>query len=182
MILGYRMTMTELKRLNAIRAERGDRIPWGGFDVDAPAEFEREQVKSLAQKMNTSASAKDAIRDDLALQLAAGKDLFFKQLKLTPALFATLVFVMITAAGMAIWLLGHYETSLLNGVWNIAYLPLAASILATLIALSFTAVRVWCIEAVFAIVGAVVSNLYFVLGLNRLFLRRGRIDRLLNLE
>jgi hypothetical protein len=42
--------------------------------------------------------------------------------------------------------------------------------------------RVWCFESFFALFGFFGSNIYFGLGLNRLFLRRGQLDRLLNLK
>ena len=42
--------------------------------------------------------------------------------------------------------------------------------------------RVWCFESFFALFGLIGSNFYFAFGLNKLFLRRGSLERLLNFE
>jgi predicted acylesterase/phospholipase RssA len=186
MTSGYLMTCQELERLNSLEGSRRDRCTWGGFDVRAQSERSRWRFLQLEDKMALPSDANDIVRADLFEQLRAGRDLFFKQIRLTPWLLGGLTLTILILVGSIIVVMSrnfdvvlHWLTS---NEWRANYATIAGAVLAIILAVAVPPVRIWCFESFFAGFGALASNLYFSLGLNRMFLRRGKLDRLLNLK
>jgi hypothetical protein len=91
------------------------------------------------------------------------------------------------AVVMIAWAARHWDAVLLTLnkgtlVASIGYVPAMIALAAAIAAVSVPRVRVWCVESFFALSGCIAANAYFLLGLNRLFLMRGRMHRLLRLK
>ncbi len=186
MASGYAMARRQIEQLNERDGARGDACPWGGFDASAPSERRRWRFLDLDAKMAVAPDANDIVREDLAHQLRAGRDLFFKQIKLTPWLVTALMVLGVVAIGVILWIVSRNADGvwqwLTQSEWKASYLAIAVAIGATAVAVAIPRVRVWCVESFFAIVGALAANFFFAFGLNRMFLRRGRLQRLLDLH
>jgi predicted acylesterase/phospholipase RssA len=179
MVSGYAMATHQLEQLDAGRALRPGRMPWGGFELDQPAgSLKRWPFLRLADVMKKAHDAKSVARDDLVRQLKAGHDLFFRQARLSRVLqigkwVATLGGLV--ALGWALWRgLGDTRLSALGLV--------GAGAVAAVAAVLFPRLRVWCFESFFVLFGLIASNAYFMLGLNWWCRERGRVERLLKLR
>jgi predicted acylesterase/phospholipase RssA len=186
MTSGYAMATRRLQELDARQGPRGDHFPWGGFDIEAPSRRTRWQFLALDSTMAVPQDANDIVRDDLALQLQAGRHLFFKFLKLTPRLLTGLTVLALCAVGALAAFLSRNFGGVLEWLhdsrWSVSYLALLVVAIAIAVAVAVPRIRVWCVESFFAATGAIASNLYFWFLLNRLFLKRGRLRRLLDLK
>jgi predicted acylesterase/phospholipase RssA len=186
MTSGYAMTRAELERLNKELTSRGDTYPWGGFDVTAPTERTRWRFLRLDAKMAVTPDANDIVRKDLGTQLRVGQSLFFKQIKLMPWLFSGLFVGVLVAMGVIVGTLSCHFDGVRGWLVSNGVSPSYGAIIATMVTISLVSaippIRIWCIESLFAVFGLLTSNLYFWCGLNKMFLARGRLERLLNLK
>ncbi|MBZ5522819.1 MAG: patatin-like phospholipase family protein [Acidobacteriia bacterium] len=188
MISGYLMTEHELKTLDEQRKADGEPGTWGGFEVNAPrGQWRFLDLEPLVRK---GADDSDARRQDLGLQLEAGASGAFKIWKLSPALKGIAIALGIAAlVGLGWWLRVNWECEVPVGPFTLRFKHLVwvtAASLAAIIVPAFKwlrpmqAMRGYFWKAVVAFAGWVVANLH-VLFFDWLYLRRGRLDRLLRL-
>jgi predicted acylesterase/phospholipase RssA len=186
MASGYAMTRAELEHLNKELTRRGDTYPWGGFNVSAPTERARWRFLRLDAKMAVTPDANDIVRKDLGTQLRAGQGLFFKQIKLTPWLLSGLFVGVVLAMGAIVWILSRHFDGFLGWLASkevsASYGLIVTTVVAVALASAIPTTRIWCIESFFAVFGLLTSNLYFWCGLNKMFLARGKLERLLTLK
>jgi len=187
MASGYAMTCHQLQQLNLAAGPNRDACAWGCFDVDEEIDNTRWRFLKLMPVMAMPGDAPNVVREDLGLQLRAGRDLFFKQMRLAPPLVIALSTAILMLAVGAVWwdVARNYDALwqwLAHNGWQASYLAIGMSIIAIAVAVAIPRLRVWCVESFFAFFGAAASNLYFMSFLNRLFLRRGKLDRLLGLK
>ena len=135
---------------------------------------------SQAGEQNDASSGRERHRPRGPLPTADGwTQPFFKNLLLAPRrkLAAVLLVVVIVLACLAA------IASLGPAVAWAAFCTLAAAaVIALAVVGAVPAARVWCFESFFALFGFLGSNAYFALEANETFLKRGRLDRLLNLK
>jgi len=184
MLSGYLMTEHEIDQLNLAHAADGEIGGWGGFSSDAP----REQWPFLAleEVIALPASSADPRRKELGRQLGVGKSTFFKIWQLSAPL--RIIGVVGAAALLALVI------SALWAVWNmridvsIGWVVLAVAV--AFLGLLFpilrwlrpnTALQDYAARAVVATVAFVLTNLHLYT-LDRLFIRQGRLERLLGLK
>jgi hypothetical protein len=185
MASGYLMACKELERcVERIAPRRGN----GAFAaLDIHADRQRWDFLKLEDKMALPPDANDIVRADLCRQLTAGRSLFLKNVRLAPrwtlAVAALMALALLSAAGAAAF--GHFGDILpwlRGGSWQVNRSVVAGAAAAIILASVWPSFRVWCFESFFALFGLIGSNLYFAFGLNHLFLRRGGLERLLNLK
>jgi predicted acylesterase/phospholipase RssA len=185
MASGYMMTVRQLEQLNGCDDARDDCYPWGGFDIDAPMERTRWRFLELTDRMAVPKDTPDVVRRDLGRQLRAGRDLFLKQLRMSRGAASALAVALLLAFGAASWAVAASGEALLIWMgahgWHANYIAIGITAIVIIIAAAWPRFRVWCVESFFALFGLIVTNLYFVLRLNRSFLKRGKLDRLLEL-
>src|SRR5262249_52950835 len=117
-------------------------------------------------------------------------NLFFKEFRLvTPLKWAAIFLGAVGALYGAGYLMCHWYALLTAvGAWfyknsypyEEAILGITALI--GLLAVFWNRAAVWLYENFFSVFGLFLSNIHLRLGLNRLFKRRGRLERLLNLK
>lgn len=188
MLSGYLMTEREFKHLD-LRHKRDEGLEssWGGFDVHAP----RRQWRFLELEsiMRQPPASSDARRDDLAKQLEAGAALFFKVFKLVRTLQATAWAVGAAAlAGIGYLIYTRFSSEITFGPWSVGLLLIlvVSSIAVMVIPLlgwlnPQKALRGYLSKFALACFGYLLSNLHLLL-FDRLFLRRGRLEPLMNLK
>ena len=179
MLSGYLMTKHEFERLD--QENTGGTRDWGGFRIDAPTDA-RWKFLALSELIAKPASDPDPRRRELGRHLDIGAGLFFKTWRLTPWLrWATYA-----AGALALWFAGvyakeHWRDSVVSLTLGESILALGVTAAAVLVpALGWinprSEIGKYAAKAVFAVFGSVLCNLY-VLMLNPLFLRRGRLRK-----
>jgi predicted acylesterase/phospholipase RssA len=181
MTSGYLMASTELERCNARISSRREAGAFGAFDLNV----ERQEwgFMKLKDKMALAPDANDIVREDLCRQLRAGHSLFFRNLKLVSrrvyvaGASAALVFLIAVVSAAC----GHYGEILpwLAKGWRVSHWIFAVAAVVIILAGVF---RIWFFESFFALVGLIGSNIHLHLGPNHWSLKRGRLDRLLDLN
>jgi hypothetical protein len=187
MLSGYLMTEQEFKQLDRKHRQDGHPGSWGGFAIHAPrGDWPFLPLEPL---MRQPPDSSDARREELGKQLAAGASLAFKIWKLSRPLRATAW----AAGAAALFLLGWS----LHGLWDtrIALPSVSVKGLAVFVILALAAVLVptlkwlrpreamrgYVCKAVVAVGGFLFSNLHLWI-FDPMFLRRGRLKRLLELR
>ena len=184
MLSGYLIAEQQMINLHTRSDECG---VWANFDIAAPRgawQF-RELEKVVARPVTSG----DAQRADLDVQIKAGSRLFFKAWSLCPGLKMFGV-----ALGLVIGLLlvvctaSHWRSPLLSSVPTVGMVAIAA---ATLVLVTAYPLLKWldpkramhgiAHKLVLALLGYVVMNVQ-VLIIDRMFLRRGKLARLLKLS
>jgi hypothetical protein len=120
--------------------------------------------------------------------LRVGRSLFLRNVLLArrwPLIAVVVASLILVSVAVGAAASGHFDELLpwlLGRSWRVDLIVVFAFVLAVVVAAAWPRFRIWCFESFFAVFGFLGSNLYFALGLNRLFLRRGRVERLLNLK
>src|SRR5258708_2781393 len=189
MLSGYLMTEYELKALDA--QHRADQEPgtWGGFDVNAPrGSWRFLELKDLIRR---GADDSDARRKDLGKQLKTAASGAFKIWQLSPMLRGAAVALglgVVVALGW--WLCVSWNNPISFGPYDFLFKHLVGIVvlgIATIVvpALKWInpmkAMRGYVWKAVVAVLGFLVANLHILL-FDWMFLRRGRLNRLMRLK
>lgn len=182
MLSGYCMAEEHAKALDKDYRDQGGSETWGGFDIDAPrGEWPFLKLAPIAAKPCDSS---DLRRKDLEKQLAVGKELFFKAAKLVGWLrMAGWVLVLLILAGLS-WLVWAYR----DKSFSLLYLTITALVLILtfvwpkLVALMpDRMIKEKLYRLIFAIVGWLVVRIQLLI-VNPIFLKRGRVERLMRLS
>lgn len=189
MLSGYLMTEHELKQLQQRHHDDGEPGGWGGGDVTAGR---REwPFLKLELLMRQPPESSDVRRRDLGRQLDVASQIAFKIWRLSPALRATAL-----AAGAALlvaagWFIrDRWDQTLQVGAQSFSYRALFLLVALTIGGSVFpilqwiqptTAMRGYFRKALVAVVGCVACNVH-LWTFDRLFLKRGTVKRLLELE
>jgi len=182
MVSGYLMASKEFERcVERIAPNNG-----GDFRLfDISVDRTRWGFLRLENKMKLPPDAKDVVRADLCRQLTAGHSLFFKNLLLAPRwkLAAAVLLPVVLVLACLIAAIAFFGAAAVWGAVWAAFSSVAAVAAIALIAVAaFPAARVWCFESFFALFGFFGSNAYFKLEANQRFLKRGGLERLLDLK
>lgn len=190
MLSGYLMTEYELHQLQEKHASQGLPGTWGGYAVKTPrGDWPFLKLESIMRQPHDSS---DERRRDLEKQLKASSKLLFKIWELNRALS-----LIVTVAGLALLIGGAF---LLRDNWCEALLPSGlrgitwgqAVIGAAILAISIFAAPVYRLlrplssarttlkVAALAVGGYLLSNLHLLV-FDKLYLRRGRLARLLRM-
>lgn len=183
MLSGYLMAEEHAKALDREFKKNGGTGAWGGFDIEAPrGDWPFLQLEPIAAKPCDSS---DLRRQDLEKQLTVGKELFLKGWQLVPELRVigyALVILAVIAVGGLIWL--YRDETIELTIWWIV--TAVAGIVAALVLpswVAFTTPNAWkrvLFKACLAVLGWVVATVHLAV-IDPLFLRRGRVKRLLRL-
>lgn len=184
MLSGYLATDWRLRHEHDRHRRKGGQGNWGGFALDAPhGNWAFRKLEAIAAQ---PAETTDLRRRDLEKQLAVGKQMFLKAVRLVPAVrTAAIVAVLGVLAGLA-WLARCYWNSrMLDLTWGHAIALVAVTaVVAAVPVLKFlnprSAGRALLVKLALPLFGWFVANfhLWFI---DPLFRRRGRIARLLGL-
>jgi predicted acylesterase/phospholipase RssA len=185
MASGYLVACKDLESSVArISGRRGNYV-FGALDVRA--DRERWDFLKLEAKMAVPPDANDIVRADLVRQLRVGRSLFFRNVALAPhwALIVAVLAALVLVGAAAFTACSNYGAIvdwLHHGSSPVHHLALALAAVAIALAIAWPKFRVWCFESFFALFGFFGSNAFFLLGLNRWFLHRGRLERLLDMK
>ncbi|MFQ6023906.1 MAG: tetratricopeptide repeat-containing protein [Acidiferrobacterales bacterium] len=187
MLSGYLMTHYEFKELNKQHKRDGEPGTWGGFDIDAPqGDWPFLQLKSLIRQPPDSS---DARRADLAKQLEVGSSLFFKIWKLSPMLRRVSWAGGIASLFLLIWFVyAYWDTAFSFRPVSVGGVAMFLALLVAGIAFPLLkwltpqeAVRGYLGKAVVAVTGFILTNVHLLV-FDPMFLRRGKLERLLKLK
>lgn len=184
MASGYRIASRQLEKLQARHEKDGSIGSFGDFTVDAPGE---DWPFRPIEPLLALPEGADPRRDDLELQLSIGGLGFLKAWKLVPELrrLALIGGILLLALLAGLIYAGWNQTavSLTWGAIAIVLLGLAIGVFAPAFRWLFPKdqARSFFIKFAIAILGYVAAKIH--LGtVDRLFLARGKLDRLLNLK
>jgi|APLak6261663543_1056040.scaffolds.fasta_scaffold00666_4 predicted acylesterase/phospholipase RssA len=187
MASGYLMAEQHLKDLDTQHRKDGKPGTWGDFEIDAEQQRDWDFLKLktlLAEQPGDQASDK---RKDLALQLEVGRCLFFKAWQLIPMLKLTAFAIAgLAALGLFILISSQWQ----NTLFSISVGGLTLALFGILTALFMPAMR-WLnpkkevdsimIKTAIALTGYCMAKLHLNI-FDPLFLARGKLERLLNLN
>ncbi len=185
MLSGYLMTEYEFKELDKQHKRDGELGTWGGFNIEAlRGDWPFRKLEGLIKEPKSSS---DVRRTDLGQQLEVGSALAFKIWKLSPLLRSLSWVAGVAATVLLVWFIyAYWGTELLRlSVGNVTMflLLLAAGIVLPLINWldPQKAVRGYLRKALIAVAGFVLANIHLSV-FDRMFLRRGKLERLLKLK
>jgi len=187
MLSGYLMTEYEFKELDKQRKRDGEPGTWGGFDIEASrGDWPFRKLEDL---IKIPKSSSDVRRADLGKQLHVGASLAFKIWKLSRML-SWLSWAGAIAAGILLgWIIYDYWdvplpfSGVSVGGLTIFIVLLVAGFLFPLINWMNPqkAARGYSRKALIAVAGFVLTNIHLSI-FDRMFLRRGKLERLLKLR
>jgi len=187
MLSGYLMTEYEFKELDKQHNRDCQPGSWGDFDIEAPrGEWPFLALKDLIKEPEES---EDPRRQDLGKQLEVGSVLAFKIWKLSGMLrWFSRIGAAATAVLLLWYIIAYWSVELpfpgvsIGGLTTFVVL-LAAGIFFPLINWlnPQKAVRGYLRKAIIAVVGFVVANIHISI-FDRMFLKRGKLERLLKLK
>jgi predicted acylesterase/phospholipase RssA len=185
MLSGYLMTEREFKELNKQHQRDGEPGSWGGFDIQAPRGG--WPFRKLEDLIKEPKSSSDPRRADLGKQLEVGSVLAFKIWKLSPMLRRVSWAGAVAVAALVIWLLYKYWDFVPFGRLTVGGLTVFFGALVVGIAFPLVnwlnpagAAQGYIRKALIAVAGFVATNIHLLI-FDRMFLRRGRLERLLRL-
>jgi hypothetical protein len=186
MLSGYLMTEYEFKELDKQHKRDGELGTWGGFDIDAPrSDWPFHKLEGLIKEPKNSP---DARRADLGKQLDVASAVAFKIWKLSPLLRSLSWVVGAAVLGLLAWFVyENWDEPLVHqvsvGGATILLLLLVAGMLFPLFKWlnPEKAARGYLRKALVAVAGFVVTNIHLSI-FDRMFLRRGKLERLLKLK
>jgi hypothetical protein len=126
MLSGYLMTSQEFQELQRLHEKNGEPGTWGDYDIDAPQQ-EDWPFLSLKPIVSEPETSSDPRRQDLAKQLEASAQRFFKVWRLYPAL----RWLSITALGVSV-VLAMYLAWM---YWDVSLITVGGLILMLLLAI-----------------------------------------------
>lgn len=186
MCSGYLMTEQQFQVLQERHTNSGDPGNWGGFNVNAPRQkWDFLQIEPLLCMRNNNNPG----RTDLLKQLNVGSSLLLKIWRLDNRLryigwtVAAILSVIFTGCILLAW-----NEPLLSP--SITYGKLLASLISALVVSFFPVIKLlqpqkafrsYVLKYTLPIFGFIVSNIH-LLFFNGMFLRRGKLRRLLNLK
>jgi hypothetical protein len=186
MLSGYLMTEYEFKELDKQHKRDGELGTWGGFDIGAPrGDWPFHKLEGLIKEPKNSP---DARRADLGKQLDVASAVAFKIWKLSPLLRSLSWVVGAAVLGLLAWFVyENWDEPLVHqvsvGGATILLLLLVAGMLFPLFKWlnPEKAARGYVRKALIAVAGFVVTNIHLSI-FDRMFLRRGKLERLLKLK
>lgn len=187
MLSGYLMTEHEFKELDKQHKRDGEPGHWGGFDIEVPrGDWRFRQLEDFIKEPKNSS---DAQRADLGKQLEAGSALFFKVWKLSPLLRGISWAGAIAIVGLLLWFIySYWDAELAVPRVSVGGLTLFIVLLIAGIILPFIswlnpqkAARGYVRKALVAVAGFLLTNIHLLL-FDRIFLKRGKLERLLKLK
>jgi len=186
MLSGYLMTEHQFEELQREHERDGKKGKWGEYDVTA--ERGRWRFRLLESLIRQPPDASDARRQDLERQLEAGAALFFKIWVLSPVLRKVAVAAGAAALAALAWLVWtSWNVPVLDAkvTWGVVVLMLAGIALGIVVPVvkwlqPDKAVRGYLWKFVVAVAGFLFARLHLAV-FDRIFLRRGRLERLLKL-
>jgi predicted acylesterase/phospholipase RssA len=193
MLSGYLMTARQLEDLNKQHRANGEPGTWGGFDIDAPRRkwVFRGEGGALESLVRLPADSSDLRRKDLGEQIRVGGSAVFKIWRLSPALRATSrILAAFLLVGLGWFLRAYWSSSLKLGPFSVSVSTLAITALligaGTLHPLlkwlrPREATQSLIGKAALAFAGCAFANLH-LRTFDKLFLRRGRLKRLMRLR
>jgi predicted acylesterase/phospholipase RssA len=187
MLSGYCMTRHQFQQLQRRHERNGEVGTWGDFDVAAGSEpwpfLDLLPIASMPE------DRQDVRRADLGVQLDVAAMLFFKVWKLDPTLRKAM---MAGAAVLAVVVLG-----LVVNYWNTQWVPVRVTVGGVVLGLALfvgamlipllnwvqpqKALRNYLVKAGLSVVGFVVAQVHLRV-FDPIFLKRGRLKRLLDLD
>ncbi len=187
MASGYLMADQQLKDLQSRHEKEGKLGTWGDFDIDAKLQRNWEFLKLKDLLTETPGPQVTAQRKDLELQLKVGRGLFFKAWHLITGL----KIAAFAAIGLLLWgLIKVIAAQWHSVVFSMSVGGLIIALLGLVAALFLPAmkwlnpkeeVRSIVIKVAVALTGYVMAKLHLMI-FDRLFLKRGRLVRLLSLK
>ncbi len=185
---GYLMTKREFERLDEEHVRRGAVGTWSDFAVHVPSRgVEYWKFLELAPIMQRPHDDPDLRRADLGRQLDAGASRFLKAFGLSPMLGAVgFALIALIAVSLAYLVFRNWktviETRVTVGGILLTLLLIAGGMIWRLgrIANPEAVMRSWILKGMLAFGGWIMTNLHLRL-IDPVFLRRGRLDRLMKL-
>lgn len=186
MLSGYLMTEYQFRELDKQHKRDGEPGTWGGFDIEAArGDWPFRKLEGLIKEPENSP---DARRADLGKQLDVASAVAFKIWKLSPLLRSLGWVVGAAALALLAWFIyENWDKPLVHqvsvGGATILLLLFVAGILFPFIKFlnAQKAARGYLRKALVAVAGFVVTNIHLSI-FDRMFLRRGKLDRLLKLK
>lgn len=183
MLSGYLMAEQQMTSLHA-HSDKGG--VWENFDVAAPRGT--WQFRALERVFARPANKGDAQRDDLDVQIKAASRLFFKAWTLCPGLkLCGIGLGIVVGLLLIMYLVNHWHSPLLSSVPTVGMVAIAVGTLALVTAHPLLkwldpkrAMHGIANKLVLALLGYAVMNVQ-VLIIDKMFLRRGKLERLLKL-
>jgi predicted acylesterase/phospholipase RssA len=185
MASGYLMTEQQLKTLNEQHIKDGNPGTWGGYDIHAPRKvWTFLKLTDLLAEPKESASA---ARVDLALQLQVGGRLALKVWKLEPKLQSA---AKVIGGVVALLLIGLIYANWDNALFSVSWGGAVIAILGLIAALFVPALawldpqkeaKSWILKAAIGFAGYCLAKIHLNI-FDKLFLDRGRLQRLLSLK
>jgi predicted acylesterase/phospholipase RssA len=187
MLSGYLMTEERCKELNRQYQCDGGVGTWGGFDVDAP----RRQWPFLALEEIASKppESTDERRQDLGKQLQVAAQSAFKVWRLSPLLQRVSICALaVLIASLVVFLYLNWGAKIEFGAFRVGTIVIALAVLVAGSIWPFIkllnprkAMRGYVFKAALGLLGWVAANVHMHV-FDRIFLKRGKLDRLLALS
>ncbi|MBV8631671.1 MAG: patatin-like phospholipase family protein [Silvibacterium sp.] len=193
MLSGYLMTARQLEELQKQHRANGEPGSWGGFDIHARrGEWVfRGKGGALESLVRLPSDSSDLRRKDLGEQIRVSSSGAFKIWRLSPVLRATAAILGAAALAGIGWVLREYwNSSLQVGPFSMSVRGLAIAVVLAVAGI-FVPLLKWLrpreamqsiiAKTALAFAGFVFSNLH-LWTFDKLFLRRGRLERLMRLQ
>ena len=187
MLSGYLMTEHHFDQLNRAHTADGETGGWGGFASDAPRE--KWPFLALEEVIALPATSADPRRKELGRQLVVGTSSFFKIWQLSATLRIVSLIGAAALLALVVWGLvvaWNKRIDLLDVSIGWVVVAVAVALLGLLFPIvrwlrPNTALQDYAARAIVATVAFVLTNLHLYT-LDRLFIRQGRLGRLLGLK
>ena len=184
MLSGYLMTEYEFKELDKQHKRDGEPGTWGGFDIEAPrGDWPFRKLEGLIKEPKNSP---DVRRADLGKQLDVASAVAFKIWKLSPLLRSLSRVLGAAALALLVWLVYKYWSSELGvSVGQVIVFLILLGVGSLFPLFNWLnpekAARGYLRKALVAVAGFVVTNIHLSI-FDRMFLSRGKLERLLKLK
>ncbi|SET52596.1 Patatin-like phospholipase [Nitrosomonas marina] len=184
MASGYQITKREFELLQAQHRKDGNPGTWGGYDIDANGTDWPFRPLEPLLAMKPGANAQ---RNDLSLQLHVARKIFFKtwDVSLTYKILTSLALLLVLTGLLGlIWSVRNDVVSTITwGGLLIAIILFGATLFMPMLQWLKPSgqAKSWLIKFAIAGLGCILANIHLYL-VDRWFLARGKLDRLLKLK